>query len=93
MPLFVRIFTNTAPRPEFERHMEGHLAYLRGLVVEGKLRYAGPFVDGTGGIEILELKDRREAQEMMLRDPFVVNGLGVHELREFRDILGGLAQR
>ncbi|MBI4230200.1 MAG: hypothetical protein HY608_05125 [Planctomycetes bacterium] len=93
MPLFVRLFTNTAPRSEFERHMEGHLAYLRELVAEGKLRYAGPFADGTGGIEILQMKDRIEAQETMRRDPFVVNGLGVYELREFRDILGDLPQR
>ena len=87
MPPFLRVLTITAARPDIERHLPAHLDYLRRLAGEGVLRLAGPFRDGTGGVEILEARDRLHAERIVSEDPFVRARLGVVELREFRDLM------
>ncbi len=87
MPQFIRIFRNTAPRSEMEKHLEGHFAYLRELKAAGILMAAGPFTDRDGGIELLEAPDLASLRKKVEKDPFIVHNLGTWELKGWEDIL------
>ena len=59
-----------------------HRAHLRELHASGKLRLAGEFADGAGFLEILEAKDRLEAERLARASPLIEDGLGSWTLRE-----------
>ena len=90
MTRFIRIFRNTATRAEVERHLPGHLDYLRRLRDAGILKAAGPFADRTGGIELLEAEYGESLRKLVEQDPFIVHNLGTWELKPWEDILPGI---
>jgi len=69
MPLFVVTYTygdpetRTAARPR-------HLAYLRHLHGQGKLREAGPFADQRGGMIVYDAEDEAAARALLAADPY-----------------------
>ena len=46
-----------------------HTRYMKGLEDEGKVVMAGGFMDGTGGMDILECDTLAEALEISKNDP------------------------
>ncbi len=46
-----------------------HTRYMKGLEDEGKVVIAGGFMDGTGGMDILECDTLEEALEISKNDP------------------------
>ncbi|MFC0559740.1 YciI family protein [Halalkalibacter alkalisediminis] len=60
-----------------------HLAYLDGLVKEGKIFAKGPFLDGAGGMVIYETDSYEEALELAEKDPYVVKGVRSLKLHEW----------
>ena len=87
MAKFIRIFRNTAPREEIEKHLPGHCEYLRRLRDAGILKAAGPFADKSGGIELLEADDFETLKRRVEQDPFIIHRLGEWELKPWEDIL------
>jgi uncharacterized protein YciI len=62
-----------------------HFEYLQGLLGEGRLIMAGPFLDGKApGIIVFEAADEDEARATMKADPAVVAGVFSAELHPFR---------
>jgi len=51
-----------------------HVEFLSSLDSEGKLILGGPILDGEGGMIIINAKDKKEAEEIAGRDPFVLKG-------------------
>jgi len=83
---YALIFERTAAQPNAEviaehRRRLGELARL-GLVV-----MAGPF-EGGGGIVILEVASRSEAEAVVEADPFVVQGTHSYRLVRWLQDLG-----
>jgi len=52
-----------------------HLEHLRPLVEEGRIRLAGPFLDKTGSLIVLEAESAADAWAIVARDPYVVEGI------------------
>jgi uncharacterized protein YciI len=48
-----------------------HTRYMKGLEEEGKVIMAGGFMDGTGGMDIIECETLDEAVEISQNDPLV----------------------
>ncbi len=48
-----------------------HTRYMKGLEEEGKVIMAGGFMDGTGGMDIIECETLDEAVEISKNDPLV----------------------
>ena len=48
-----------------------HTRYMKGLEDEGKVVIAGGFMDGTGGMDIIECDTLEEALEISKNDPLV----------------------
>jgi uncharacterized protein len=52
-----------------------HRAYLAGLLQQGRLAAAGPFLDGSGGLFIYEADSIDAARQLAAADPFTASGV------------------
>ncbi len=67
-----------------ERILGEHYAYLQGLLQAGQLLLAGPCTDAAFGIVVFTASDAAAAEELMVNDPAVRNGVMTGELHPFR---------
>lgn len=74
--LFVIIGTDS-PRAQELRplHREAHLAGLRKLEEKGRIVLAGPFLDKTGSLIVVDAASQEEAEKIANADPYVLNGI------------------
>jgi uncharacterized protein YciI len=86
MGLWVRTLLVTVPPADLVDARSGHLAHLRRLKADGRLRAAGEIGDGDGFLDIFEAADRREAEAIARSSPLVEEGLGTWMLREWVDL-------
>lgn len=70
------VVINRAIRPDLTMtsrpHLQAlvdHVAYMKGLVEQGKVVIAGGFLDGAGGMDIIEVDTVEEALEICHNDP------------------------
>ncbi len=70
--------------PEEEAVIEEHFAYLKRLLAEGRLVFAGPCLDGAFGVVVLEVESQETAFQLMMKDPSVRAGVMAPELHPFR---------
>jgi hypothetical protein len=59
------------------QHVSAHVAYLLGLIKQGKIQASGP-VTGLGkraGFIIMSVDSAEEAHRLVAHDPFAVQGL------------------
>ena len=59
-------------RPEVR---PAHLAHLEPLVRAGRVKLAGPFLDRTGSLIVVEASSLGEVWELVGRDPYVTAGV------------------
>lgn len=52
-----------------------HLAHLEPLAKAGRVRLAGPFLDKTGSLIVLEAESAAEVWALVARDPYVTEGV------------------
>lgn len=64
-----------------------HFEYLKRLLSEGTLRFAGRCTDGAPGIVVLRAKDLDEAKKLLDGDPAVAAGVMYGSVRPFRTVL------
>jgi uncharacterized protein YciI len=83
MPLYVRTLLATGPPAEVRQAAVGHRDHLRALHDAGKLHAAGEFANGDGFLEIIDVRDRLEAEKIARESPLVELGLGSWMLREW----------
>jgi hypothetical protein len=81
MPLYARTILITGSPREAAAAVEQHRRHLRDLDSRGQLRFAVELDDGEGFLEILELKDRLEAESISRSSPLVERGLAAWMLR------------
>lgn len=76
MEFFVIYFTQGESwqegKPIWEQDLDLHKEYWLKYRQEGKVLAGGPFMDHSGGIVILEVKDVEEATDLASNDPAVV---------------------
>jgi uncharacterized protein YciI len=66
--------------PREQPGWDEHAEFIDDLVARGTFVMGGPLGDNTGSVALLEGVGVAEARELLLRDPFVANG--VFELDE-----------
>jgi uncharacterized protein YciI len=74
-----------------DTHRAAHRAYLGGLVEAGSMLSSGAHVDGSGATLIARAGSTAEVEEMLARDPFVVQGLATHHVVEWNPVLGAFS--
>ena len=52
-----------------------HLAHLEPLAKAGRVKLAGPFLDKTGSLIVLEADSLAEVWQLVARDPYVTEGV------------------
>ena len=52
-----------------------HLAHLRPLSEAGRVKLAGPLLDKTGSLIVVEAESLAEVWALVARDPYVVEGI------------------
>jgi hypothetical protein len=84
------IIGHDAPDAQHKRPQvrPAHLEHLAPLARAGRLRLAGPFLDKTGSLIVLEADSLAEAWELVARDPYVTEGVFSHvEVKPFTQVL------
>jgi uncharacterized protein len=69
---------------EEKNALEAHFFYLQDLLQEDKLVLAGPCLDASFGVVILQNVDNEEANRIMVNDPAIVHEIMTGELFPFR---------
>lgn len=77
--------------PEEAEGMRAHAAYLRSMMEARKLLLAGPLLDGSLGVAILEAASDAEARALADADPAATRGIGTITVSPMR--LGFYAPR
>ena len=61
-----------------------HLEHLRPLADAGRVRLAGPFLDKSGSLIVLEAESLADAWAIVARDPYVIEGVfGTVDVKPF----------
>lgn len=81
-PLRHEFFEN--PTPYEDEVMEAHYQYLKKATEEGVVLLAGPCLDDTFGVVILQVHDEVEARKFMLNDPSVSSNVMMAELHPMK---------
>jgi len=81
-PLRLEFFDS--PTSSEEAAMEAHFEYLKKATGEGVVLLAGPCLDKTFGIVVLQAKNEETAKAFMLNDPSVKNNVMLAELHPMR---------
>jgi len=85
MPLYLRLLMVSGSPDEVAVAAEAHGKQLDRLREEGRLRLAGAFANGDGFVEILDVKDRVEAETLTRESPLVERGLTSWIVREWNE--------
>jgi uncharacterized protein YciI len=65
-----------------------HLAYLDPVAKAGRVRIAGPLLDRSGSLIVLEAASLAEAWAVVARDPYVTEGIFNRvEVKPFEQVL------
>ena len=65
--------------PEDQPGWDEHAVFVDELIARGTFVMGGPFADYSGSMTLLEGVSEQEARDLVLRDPFVANGVFVLE--------------
>ena len=65
-----------------------HLAHLEPLARAGRVKIAGPFLDRTGSLIVVEAASLAEVWDLVGRDPYVTEGVFNRvEVKPFQQVL------
>jgi uncharacterized protein len=86
--LFVIIGHDAPDAREKRPHVRpAHLAHLEPLSRAGRVPLAGPFLDRTGSLIVIEADSAAEAWAIVARDPYVTEGVFTHvEVKPFQRV-------
>jgi uncharacterized protein YciI len=73
-----------AGKPLAEQPLQEHGRYMIELYGKGALKFAGPFLDDSGGAMVFEAGSEADAKAIVAADPAVVNGIMIGDLRPWR---------
>ena len=63
-----------------EQNLLEHGAYIHSLYQQGIAIEGGPFLDHSGGMAIIKVNDRAQADEIIKNDPAIISGVFTAEL-------------
>ncbi|AXG71907.1 YCII-related domain protein [Kordia sp. SMS9] len=81
--MYIISLTYKVPIATVEVHLEDHIAYLNLQYELGNFQASGRKVPRTGGIILSTLKDKKQLEAVLAKDPFKIHDLATYELTEF----------
>lgn len=81
--MFIYNLIYRKPLEEIDALLDAHLAYLDRHYAAGQFICSGRKPERSGGLTLVNLTDRAEAQALMEEDPFFQEGVADFELIEF----------
>jgi len=84
---YVVILEPTGDQSEVTKHKSEHIAYLEEQKKKGRLIFGGRFTDGSGGMYILLVGSRSEAEEIARNDPYCKLGFRRPIIKEWERVL------
>ena len=81
--MFIANLTYVKEASEADRFINEHNAFLDKFFAADKFICSGRKVPRTGGIILINAKDRAELDEIIAQDPFFKNGVAKYEIIEF----------
>ncbi len=73
-----------SPTLQEEQALEAHFEYLKNAATVGKVLLAGPCLDETFGVVILQAENEEAARAFMFNDPAVSSNMMVAELHPMK---------
>jgi uncharacterized protein YciI len=73
-----------AGKPLAEQPLREHGRYMVELYGKGTLKFAGPFLDDSGGAMVIEADGEAEAKALVAADPAVKGAIMVADVRPWR---------
>ena len=67
--------------------MPEHAVYVQQKYNEGKIIFAGPFGDLSGGAILIDVVDEEEVKDIIENDPSVKNGVFCYELKRWGELM------
>jgi uncharacterized protein YciI len=86
MPTFVKIEEGIVDKPQFDKYVPAHKAYVQDLIAKGHRARTGYWAARGGGMLIFEADSLEEAKAIVAEDPLVKNNCVKYKLHEWRII-------
>ncbi len=86
MPTFVKIEEGIVDKPQFDKYVPAHKAYVQDLIAKGHRARTGYWAARGGGMLIFEADSLEEAKVIVAEDPLVKNNCVKYKLHEWRII-------
>ncbi|MGB7443336.1 MAG: YciI family protein [Coleofasciculaceae cyanobacterium] len=83
MPLFVKIEEGIVDKPEFDKHVPAHKAYVEELIAKGHRAKTGYWAQQKGGMLLFEAASLEEAEEIVAQDPLIKNNCVKYQLYQW----------
>ena len=81
--MFIAILTYKKPLEEVDRHLQAHRDYLAEHYAAGDFIASGPQTPRVGGVIMMKVDNREEANSIIAQDPFNINGIADYQIVEF----------
>lgn len=81
--MFLVLLKYIKPMEEVEKYLAEHITYLDMQYVEKKIIFSGRRVPRTGGIILINEKDKEIAKKIVHEDPFYIHQVAEFEMIEF----------
>ncbi len=81
MALFVILENSLVSADEVQKYRGIHLKYIEGLYKQGKVFAAGRFLDNSGGMIIVNVGSREEAEKIAMNDPYITNKIREYTIK------------
>jgi uncharacterized protein YciI len=79
----------TPDKAKIEQVRPLHRKYLTGLLQQGKLAAAGPFMDDSGALIVYEAETAEQAEALLKADPFRAGGVFVRwTIKPWKTVFG-----
>lgn len=82
-----------SPTPQEVAVMDEHFEYLKQATQQGEVLLAGPCLDETFGVVVINAEDDEAARSFMLNDPCVKSNIMVAELHPMKVSLMSSSKR
>lgn len=81
--MFIVELTYTTELSNVDKFLNAHVEFLNEQYELGYFHASGPKVPRTGGIILSNVKDKKELEAILEKDPFKINGLADYQITEF----------
>ena len=84
--MFIILLSYKTDLSEVDKHLPGHIEYLKKNQKSGAFFCSGPRNPRTGGVILCHAENEEAVHTIVKEDPFIANGVADYELINFRSV-------